>query len=162
MTDNELRKLSRKDLLQLLLEQSKDYAELKEKYKEAQEKLEKREIVLSKAGSIAEASLTLSGIFEAAERACKQYTDSIASFDKRQEDIEKQSVREANRILEDAQKSAEDLEKETKIKCENMLKNAERESQAYWDEVEKKIKSFVEQHDELKKCLLTSLKDNDL
>lgn len=161
MTDKELRKLSRKDLLQLLLEQSRNYAILKEKYAEAQASLQQKEIILSKAGSIAEASLQLSGIFEAAERACKQYTDSIASFDKRQEEIEKNSTREANRIIEEAKMSAEALEKETKAKCEIMLKNAERESQSYWDEVYKKIKTFMEQHNELKKCLSASLNGKD-
>ena len=87
MTDKELQKLSRRDLLCMLIEQSKELQALREEYNEARTALQDRTIRLEKAGSIAEASLQLNGVFEAAQAACRQYTESIAELSRRQEEI---------------------------------------------------------------------------
>lgn len=77
MTDKQLRKLSRGDLLQLLLEQIKENERLREQVAELSRQLNERKIVLEKAGSIAEASLMLNGVFEAAQAAVDQYLENI-------------------------------------------------------------------------------------
>lgn len=77
MTDQELRKLSRADLLELLLEQSKENERLREQLKQAQEQLASRKIEIDNAGSIAEAALQLNGVFEAAEKAAAQYLENV-------------------------------------------------------------------------------------
>ena len=51
--------------------------QLEEKLAQAQKKLDDRAIIIDRAGSIAEASLQLSGIFEAAQRAADQYLENI-------------------------------------------------------------------------------------
>lgn len=80
MTDKELRKLSRAELLEMLLIQTKEVERLREELEEAKSRLEDRRILLEKAGSIAEASLMLNGIFESAQRAADQYLDNIRQF----------------------------------------------------------------------------------
>lgn len=77
MTEKELRKLNRKQLLELLLIQTNRADELEKRLSEMQSALNDREIALSEAGSIAEAALKLNGIFEAADAAAKQYLDNI-------------------------------------------------------------------------------------
>ncbi len=77
MTDKELRKLSRRDLLELLLAQSREQDALKQELAKAREELAKRQICLEQAGSIAEAALRLNGVFEAAQAAADQYLESI-------------------------------------------------------------------------------------
>lgn len=77
MTDQELRKLSRADLLELLLQQAKENERLREQLKQAQEQLASRKIEIEKAGSIAEAALQLNGVFEAAEKAAAQYLENV-------------------------------------------------------------------------------------
>ncbi len=77
MTDKELRHLNRSELLQMLITQGEENRRLKEELEEANRKLEERQLVMENAGSIAEASLRLSGVFEAAEKAAKQYLDSV-------------------------------------------------------------------------------------
>lgn len=77
MTDKELRKLSRRDLLELLLAQSREQDALKQELAKAKEELAKRQICLEQAGSIAEAALRLNGVFEAAQAAADQYLESI-------------------------------------------------------------------------------------
>ena len=77
MTEKELRKLSRVELLKLLLEQSKENQTLQEQLQTAEKALADKTLRIDQAGSIAEASLQLSGVFQAAEEACRQYTDNV-------------------------------------------------------------------------------------
>lgn len=77
MTTKELQKLSRKQLLELMLEQSRRIDELEQELSQAREQLNQRQIALTEAGSIAEAALRLSGVFEAAQRAADLYLDSV-------------------------------------------------------------------------------------
>ena len=69
MTDNDVKKLSRKDLLEMLIDQSREIESLRAKLSEAEAALKNREIAIDKAGSIAEASLLLNGDFEADQAA---------------------------------------------------------------------------------------------
>ena len=80
MTNKELKKLTRLQLLELLVEQGKEMERLKRRAERAEEKLRKRMLLLSEAGSIAEASLRLNGVFEAAQAAADQYLDSVRSM----------------------------------------------------------------------------------
>lgn len=80
MTDKELRKLSRSELLEMLLIQSKEVERLKNELEEANRKLEDRRIILKESGSIAEAALKLNDIFEVAQRVADQYLESIKSL----------------------------------------------------------------------------------
>lgn len=77
MTDRDLKKLSRADLLELLLEQRKINARLYTELQDAKEKLACREIEIATAGSLAEAALRLNGVFEAADQAAKQYLENV-------------------------------------------------------------------------------------
>lgn len=153
MTDQELKKLSRKDLLELLIKQGQDFQELEHKYEQLEEKLKSREITLEKAGSIAEASLQLNGIFEAAQEACQQYTDNIILLNQRQETIcrqlEQESREKAEKLLQEAEEQSLNLKRKTETECADMIKNAKEQSKAYWEELLKKMKAFTAEHAEL-------------
>lgn len=77
MTDQELRKLSRKDLLELLIAQRRERDALKAELEEARTALQDRRICIENAGSIAEAALQLNNVFEAAQAAAEQYLENI-------------------------------------------------------------------------------------
>ncbi|MEE1218416.1 MAG: DNA repair protein [Ruminococcus sp.] len=77
MTDRELKKLSRAGLLEILLTQSKEIDRLRAEIDELNEKLDDRDIVMRSSGSIAEASLKINGVFEAAQKAADQYVNSV-------------------------------------------------------------------------------------
>ena len=79
MTDRELRRLSRAELLEMLIAETEENARLREKLAQARSALVDRRILLEKSGSIAEAALRLNGIFEAADRAAQQYLQSVRS-----------------------------------------------------------------------------------
>ena len=85
MTDKELKKLSRSELLELLIDQMKENEKLRLKLKKAYRQLRDRKIVMEQAGSIAEAALQLNGVFEAAQAAAEQYLESLQYLSREQE-----------------------------------------------------------------------------
>ena len=130
MTEKELRRLGRGDLLDLLLEQSRENQHLREQLSDAQNALADKTICIDQAGSIAEASLRLNGVFEAAEQACRQYTENIIRLHQRQEahcaEQEKESRERAAQIIADAQKQAEeikDLTQQKRVRYRKRYKN---------------------------------------
>ena len=141
MIDKDLRKLSRKQLLELLLKQTERADELEMQLLETQKKLQDKLIVQTEAGSIAEAALKLNGIFEAAEAAAAQYIENVQGMSQR--DSSPESITD----LPD-NTSAEEMIKETELKCamreakaEKILKKTYiklRRLQKEIDELEKK------------------------
>lgn len=77
MTDKELKRLNRAELLDMLLAQVKENEELKTRLAEMKEQLDDKKIMIDEAGSIAEAALRLNGVFQAAEAAAAQYLENI-------------------------------------------------------------------------------------
>lgn len=77
MTDKELRKLSRAELLEMLIQQIERNEELEAELKKAKTELRNRAITIENAGSLEEAALQINGVFEAADRAAKQYLRNV-------------------------------------------------------------------------------------
>ncbi len=77
MTNKELKKLTRAELLEMLLIQSREKQKLEEELAETRKQLSEKEIRIAESGSIAEAALKLSGVFEAAQRAADQYLENV-------------------------------------------------------------------------------------
>ena len=126
MTERELRKLSRTDLLELMLQQSRELDQLRRELEDAKTQLAQREIVMDQAGSIAEASLQLNGVFSAAEEACAQYMESIKSLSGRQEEL------------------CAKMEQETRLKCEKMLADAQYQVDLYWTVVNENVEKLLD------------------
>lgn len=172
MTQYEMKKLSRKELLQLAAEESAQIRILQEHLEIAENELHKREININEAGSIAEASMKLSNVFEAAQEACRLYTDNIQRLSERQESIcaeieketkekaaayeaevisrcerlEKDTKEACEKLDMDTKAACEKLEKDTKTSCEKMVETAKAEAKAYWDELSQKLEDFYQAH----------------
>lgn len=74
---NQLKKLSKLQLLELLAQQERELQLLRNELAEKEAELADRSIQIQEAGSIAEAALKLNGVFEAAQRAAEQYLESV-------------------------------------------------------------------------------------
>ena len=95
MTEKELKRLSRTDLLEMLIDQSAELQALRERCAAAEEALAKRNMDLGQAGSIAEAALRVNGVFEAAQAAAEDYLENIRELSERQETVVAQMERES-------------------------------------------------------------------
>ena len=100
MTEKDLKKLNRYQLLELLIVQTERADKLQRKLEEAERRLQEQELKISSLGSIAEASLQLRGVFRAAQDAADMY---IAEAKKHAEKIEEAAHRKAAEILLQAQ-----------------------------------------------------------
>ena len=113
MRQNDLKRLRRTDLLELLLELSRENDNLRKENQELRQQLDDRTVAIENAGSLAEASLQLNGIFEAAQNACDQYIQNIHT---RSQDMEAHC-----RLME--QRAQE--------KCDALLANAREQARFY-------------------------------
>lgn len=77
MNAKELKRLRRSDLMEMLLELSKENEALRGQLQEAEQKLRERQINIEESGSLAEAALRLNRIFEDAQAACDQYEHNV-------------------------------------------------------------------------------------
>ena len=77
MTENELKKLNRAELLELLLEQERENNRLRIEIRDLKVKLEDRDINIVESGNIADAALRIHGVFEAAQAAAETYLRNI-------------------------------------------------------------------------------------
>ena len=157
MSEKELKKLSRADLLEMLISQSKEVQQLQEKLEKAEKELDSRNIMIDKAGSIAEASLQLNGVFSAVEAAGQQYLDNIRQLSLRQETtcarLEQECRNKVAQQLEETEKKCSYLEKETQIRCTEIVAKAKAESQAYWNEISVKLENFYREYTGLRELL---------
>lgn len=103
MTEKELRKLNRYQLLELLVVQTQRAEDLQKRLEDLEDSLQERDIRLSKLGSIAEASMQLSGIFEASQKAVDLYWDAAR--------------KQAAEIVEDARRQAEEIVKSAEVRA---------------------------------------------
>ena len=103
MTEKDLKKLNRYQLLEMLIVQTDRADKLQAKLDIAEKQLEKQELQIFSLGSIAEASLQLNGVFQAAQDAADMYIDAAK---KRAQEIEDAAHKKAAEILVQAQEQA--------------------------------------------------------
>jgi len=99
MTDKELKKLRRVELLELLVDQAAEMEALKKELEETKAALESREFRLKEAGSIAQAAMEVNEVFAAAQRAAQDYLDNIRRMEAEQAALLEQT-REKCRAME--------------------------------------------------------------
>ena len=146
MTDLELKKLRRTDLLELLLAQEKENEELRRQVQQLQSRLEERELVMVNAGSIAEASMQLNGVFEAAQAAADQYLASIRKMNEEKETycskIKEEARLRAEQTLREAEERCSRMEAESRAEADRILKETEEKQLTMLEETKKDLKSY--------------------
>ena len=108
MAKNDLKRMNRVQLTELLLAERHRISELEDEVAALNAKLEEREIKIENAGSIAEASLSLNGVFESTEAACRQYIENVERLcsdrEKSSRIREESSKKESGEIIEKAKR----------------------------------------------------------
>ena len=153
ITEQEIKKLKRNELCDLLLEQVKVNEEVQENVNIQEEKLAERKVQLDKAGTIAEACFNMNGVLEAAEKAAQQYLENIEMLNARQEEICAQKEEETNvkvaKMLVDTERTCIEKKRVTNEECEQKVKEAEAyliaqtaEADAYYTEKTKEGNAY--------------------
>lgn len=142
MTDKELKRLRRAELLEMLLTQVKENGELKARLGEMQAQLDDRRIMINEAGSIAEAALRLNGVFQAAETAAAQYLENIRMLSGKEEVV-------CQRMEEEARKKAETIRAEADAYSRRICSQADQ----YQRQALKEAQASVKKQDGLRSPL---------
>lgn len=153
MTEKDIKKLGRAELLELLISQAEENERLRSRLASVEKQLSDRSIIMDECGSIAEASLRLGGVFEAAQKAADEYLENIKLYTESREDVFKRHEAEAfsmsKRLIAEAEKKCQYLEEETKKKCDEMVRIAKREAENYWNSVSAKREEQLKQQTEI-------------
>ncbi len=157
MNTKEVKNLSRSDLLEMLIEQTEKADRMEKELEEAKRKVEDREIIISKAGTLAEAAMQMNEVWQAADKAAAQYLSNIMRMYEEQErkymDLERDYAKRSEELMGETIRKCEEMEQQTKARCEEMTQKAEAESQAYWNAVYEKLEQYCSAHDSLKSLL---------
>ena|GEM_PF-2142843 len=146
MTEKELRKLSRSDLLEILIEQGERLEKTEKKLEETKGKLQLKDIKINSSGTLAEAAMHITDIFKNADSAAELYLENIKVLNKETEEkcaaAEEKSKQEAEKLIADAADEAE-----------RIREKAKRESKEYWDSVYEKIVTLIRANADLRSAL---------
>ena len=133
---DEIKKLGKKELRELLATERAKNRELTEEIEDLRsrvEQAEKEEKVINDAGTLAEASLMLSGIFSAADDAAGKYVENVKRLNNRQEAIcaarDESSRKQAEVTVTDARRRAEEMLNEAVDRSKKMLSDAAKKSE---------------------------------
>ena len=116
MADKDLKRLSRTELLELLLQQTRERERLEKKLAEAERLLAERELRLEKAGDIAHAALEINGVMEAAQAAARQYLENV-------ERLERQTRHRCEQMLQQARLEVIEIRRSAKPQKKKKHKN---------------------------------------
>ena len=142
MTDKELRRLSRSELLEMLIAQTEENDRLKIRLEQAEAQLRDRRISIDKAGSLAEAALSLNGVFQAAEAAAQQYLENIQRISGQQDAI-------CRSMKEKAEKETEHIRQEAQAYSQKVHAEAD----AYWKQVAARAAKLLEDQNSLREMI---------
>lgn len=132
MNQKELKRLSRSDLLEMMLGLSRENERLESELRQTKLQLENRTLKVEESGSLAEAVLSLNGVFQAAQAACDQYYFNVRSqadqlLVQAQERLDGvQSMH--NEIIAKAHAQAEQILAQANIQAEEILEKAREEA----------------------------------
>jgi len=110
MTEKELRKLNRYQLLELLVVQTERADKLQARLEATEKKLGEQQLQIASLGSIAEASLQLKGVFQAAQEAADLYMEAAKQ---QAEEIRRAAWEQAEAIRAEAEAQARRITGET-------------------------------------------------
>ena len=108
MVSKELKRLSRRELVDIIYQMKKNEQQLQEEIASLQEQLEDKRIRHSMAGSIAEAATSVTNLFATAQAAADLYLNEITCM---REETEK----ECAKMIEQARKTAESILQATEV-----------------------------------------------
>ena len=102
MISNELKKLNRRELVDIIYQMKKNEQQLQDENTALQEKLQDRRLRVSMAGSIAEAATDITEIFSAAQITANLYLHEISC-------MKADAAKECERLLAEAREQAQQI-----------------------------------------------------
>ena len=125
MVSKDLKKLSRRELVDIIYQMKKKELLMRNEIASLQDELEDRRIRLSKAGSIAEAAISVTDVFSAAQAAADLYLQEIAR-------MKKETEKECAGMIEEAKKKTAEIISEREKQCARLDAHYRRECEKWY------------------------------
>lgn len=152
MEEMDFRHVKRAELVEIIYRLQEEEDKLRTENASLKKELEKRELDIAEAGSIAEAALGLNGVFDAAQSAADQYLTEV----KRLRD---EAGAAALKLLEEARTQAARTVAEAEQQRDAMLAEAEQETDRRWREFDSKVQRTLEANSELRSLMAAFSED---
>ena len=123
MTDKEVKRLSRSQLIEIIYQLQTREEELIDKNQRLEEELRSKRIRMENAGNIAEAALELNDVFQSAQNAAAQYLSEIQM-------VRETAEKERQQIIFAAQEEAQQILQKAKEDASSMIDEAQRTKEA--------------------------------
>ncbi|MCQ2451691.1 MAG: hypothetical protein MJ075_00965 [Oscillospiraceae bacterium] len=128
-------------------------ARLQNTIREQEQRLKRME----KAGSLAEACLSMDGLFTTAQESGNRYLRQLKDLKRRQQEAveaqEAEGSRKAEQMLADTKARCDQMEKQTKMECATMRAKARDEADDYWRQLSDKMDEYSRANDGVRKLL---------
>ena len=153
MTDKELKRLNRRELVDIIYELQKKDAERESEIERLQAALAKKELAVSEAGSIAEAALKVNGVFEAAQAAANQYLLSIRAANANVIEKIETARKQSDELLRQTSLRADSIISEAEAKANAIISNANQDAAKSWTQFQQKADELLRTRTELNELL---------
>lgn len=144
MTEKELKRLSRTELMELLLAQVDEGEKLRAQIEKTEQLLDGRKSTTEQADSIAQAALRLNGVTEAVQAAAEDYLENVKRLSGEGESRFRRAEEEAKQKAQDILAQADEYSRETR-----------RAADEYKEQTVSKVQTMLQKRDEL--CALLRL-----
>lgn len=133
MKTKDLKKLTRTELLEMLLHQVEENEELRRQVDELQAELDSRALVMQQSGSMAEAALKLNGVFDQAQQAADDYLRNLQLANAEPEAY-------SQKIRQEALDEADAIIAEARSRSDRILAEADE----YWLHMRQRVQDLLE------------------
>lgn len=144
--EKEFKRLNRAELVEIIYQLQLDNKRLTEEKAAIQNKLDSKEIRISQAGSIAEATVAISDIFFKAQEVADHYLSEVKRSNAELE-------QECETRISQAQSRADVIIRDAEHRARQIVEAAEKESLKKWQTVNERVKQLIESRDALKDFL---------
>ena len=157
MKDKDLKRMSRAELLELLIDKTRENETLHAQLDEALAQLDDRMLRVEKAGTMAEAALLVNGVLDAAQRAGQQYMENMRERWRQQEEtctkLEEESRAQADQLLMETRQRCRKMEQDTQQRCAELYRVAEQEANGKWDDLFAQLDQLRSENAQLQQML---------
>lgn len=133
MTDRELSRLRRTELLEMLIEQGKENERLQQQLKIAQDALAERKLAIEESGSMAEAAFKLNDVLVSAQNAVDLYVENVKRSIHQQKEETAAALRDAqiqaSQTVADADLHSRSILDDTRRQADELIRNARTEAE---------------------------------
>jgi len=138
MVSKELRKLSRRELIDIIYQMKKNEQQMQEEITSLQKALQEKRIRISKAGSIADAAVSVTNVFSAAQKAADLYLQEISC-------LKEETEKECAKKIEEANSAVERILSDGKKKYAK-LRTLSQSEYTKWQQLRSEVKRLEDKH----------------